>query len=123
MAAAPEHVFPIPVLKLGELLAKQAAGNALETIDQLREFDARREIDPQVHMVAFPVELGEFNGESLANAGQNLPHRFDRNAFEDPPPILRREDQMGMKLEDAVPSGAILDCGFWHGTPIVNLTA
>ena len=104
IASTPEHVLPVPLLKFGKLLAEQAAGNALEAIDQLREFDVGREIDQQVHMVAFPVELGEFNMEPLADAGENLPHCLDVNAVEDSPTILRREDQMGMKPKDTVAS-------------------
>lgn len=123
IAAAPEHILPVPLLKLRELLAEQSTGNALEAIDQLRDFNAWREVDQQMHMIGFAIELSEFNMEALANAGKYLPHRFDMNAVEDPPSILRCEDQMGMKLKDAMASRAILGSGFWHSTPIVNLMA
>ena len=45
VTATPKHILPVPFLKLGELLAEQAAGNTFEAVDQLREFDARREVD------------------------------------------------------------------------------
>lgn len=123
VAATSEHILPVPFLKFRELLAEQAAGNALEAVDQFREFNAWREVDQQMHMIGFAIELSEFNMEAFANAGKNLPHRLDMNPLEHPPSILRREDQMGMKLKDAMTSRTILGCRFWHQTPIVNLLA
>ncbi len=101
---APEHIFPVPLLKRRELLSEQAAGNALEAIDQFREFNVGREVDQQVHMIGFAIEFSEFNMKALTDAGEDIAQGLDVNAFEDSPPILRREDQMGMKLEDAVSS-------------------
>ena len=73
-----------------------------------------------MHVVRFPVELGEFGTSSFANASEYLAHRLNVNGVKHASSILWREDQMGVQQKDAMASRAIFGRGFWHRITCVN---
>lgn len=62
---APGDLWPV--------LAKQAAGNALEAVDQTRQRDLRRVVDEQVNMIVFAVAFDQFRLEVAAYFGEDVP--------------------------------------------------
>lgn len=60
IAPTPEHVLPVPPLKFWKLLPKETAGNAFQAVRKRRQGNFRWEINQQMHMIRFAVELGKF---------------------------------------------------------------
>lgn len=64
-------------------------GHALETVDELAYFDGRREVDEQVYMAWFAVELLKVAVEVLAHVHEHMFKRVQMLVGEHLVPVFR----------------------------------
>ena len=126
IAATPKHVLPIPILNLRELLAKQAAGNALEAVDQFIAYPQRVKFDgnlaylPKVGWVKAVIHREIVGKIKTVTVSRESTGKYYASILADdglpeiaPLPHIERITGVDLGLKDALVSSA----GYKSGNP------
>lgn len=100
----PQYAVPVAFLDVRALLAKQAAGDALETVHEVRDSHFGRILHQQVHMIVIAVHLDQFCLEVGADLGGDRAKPVDGVGIEHSAAIFRYKDQMHVHLENTMPT-------------------
>src|SRR5260370_10107646 len=90
----------------GELLPHPAGGDTFKAVAEAGQRDLGREVDQQVNVVAFAVELRQLGLEVRADVPHDLFQAFQVLRGEYRMPVLGHENQMRVQDKHAVPASA-----------------
>ena len=87
-----------------ELLAEPPCGHPFQAVHEPRQLDGGREVDEEVDVVFFPVQLSELAPEAGADVRHHFPTAIDHLCSEGSTAVLRHEHQMGMASRHSMPT-------------------
>ena len=96
--------------KRWELLAEQAAGTALEELDDLRERQTWVDLDQEVHVIGHDLESKHLDPALSTDLANDLLEMCSDGTDQDTPSILRAPDEVVLGRVGDVGAGAIGDC-------------
>jgi hypothetical protein len=106
VAGGPEVALVGMGSEFGELLTQQAAGDALEAVDEGRERELGRVGHQQMDVIGLPVAFRQMSAAFVADDREDVCQTLQVGGLEDRSSVLRYKDQVRMQLEDASSSSS-----------------
>ena len=104
------QVLPLPdtPLQLGEVPPDEPRRHTFEAVDQAGQFNGRRVLDQQVHVVVFAVAFHEDGAEVGADLPEGAPQVIDVGGGEHSAPVFGHEYQVDMQGGNARPAAPVI---------------